>query len=87
MSWSAAAWRRVLATLSGAAPAVPPGAEGLTAREAEVLELMGRGFDNPRIARTLGVSLKTVQNHVSRVLAKLQAHDRVDAVLRLREGR
>lgn len=75
--------RRVLATLSGASPAVVPAAEGLTAREAEVLELMGRGFDNPRIARTLGISVKTVQNHVSRVLVKLQARDRVDAVLRV----
>jgi DNA-binding NarL/FixJ family response regulator len=79
--------RRVLAALTGAPAGPPRSVEGLTAREAEVLELMGQGLDNPRIARALGVSLKTVQNHVSRVLVKLQAHDRVDAVLRLRDGR
>lgn len=71
---------RVLAALSGDTPAH----EGLTAREAEVLAMMGRGWDNPRIARELHVSLKTVQNHVSRVLLKLHARDRVEAVLRAR---
>jgi nitrate/nitrite-specific signal transduction histidine kinase len=35
-------------------------------------------------ARTLGVSLKTVQNHVSRILDKLQAADRTQAALRAR---
>jgi DNA-binding NarL/FixJ family response regulator len=36
------------------------------------------------IARELGVSLKTVQNHVSHVLAKLQVRDRTQAALRMR---
>ena len=59
----------------------------LTDREAEVLSLMAEGRDNREIAGALGVSSKTVANHVSRVLAKLQARDRVEAVLRAREGR
>ncbi len=48
---------------------------------------MADGLDNARIARELDLSVKTVQNHVSRVLAKLQARDRVDAVLRFRGER
>lgn len=79
--------RRVLTALSGDPSPRPAAVDGLTAREAEVLALMGDGMSNPAIARRLDISLKTVQNHVSRVLAKLHAIDRVDAVLRLRHGR
>ena len=59
------------------------GAE-LTPREAEVLALVADGHSNPEIARELGLSLKTVQNHVSHVLAKLQVRDRTQAALRMR---
>jgi DNA-binding NarL/FixJ family response regulator len=48
---------------------------------------MAEGRDNREIAAALGVSSKTVANHVSRVLAKLQARDRVEAVLRARDRR
>ena len=58
--------------------------EGLTEREAEVLALIADGRSNPEIAASLGVSLKTVQNHVSRVLTKLQVRDRTQAALRMR---
>jgi DNA-binding NarL/FixJ family response regulator len=44
----------------------------LTNREAEVLALVAAGCSNSEIATQLGVSLKTVQNHVSHVLAKMQ---------------
>lgn len=60
-----------------------PGA-ALTPRESEVFALLARGLDNPEIARELGVSLKTVQNHVSAVLAKLQVRDRTQAAFRAR---
>ena len=57
---------------------------GLTPREAEVLALISRGASNPDIAAELGLSLKTVQNHVAHVLAKLQVRDRTQAALRMR---
>jgi DNA-binding NarL/FixJ family response regulator len=56
----------------------------LTPRESEVLALVADGRSNPEIARVLGLSLKTVQNHVSNVLAKLQVRDRTQAALRMR---
>lgn len=56
----------------------------LTAREAQVLSGIAAGRSNPEIARDLGLSLKTVQNHVSHVLAKLQVRDRTQAALRMR---
>ncbi|HJQ44624.1 MAG TPA: response regulator transcription factor [Jatrophihabitantaceae bacterium] len=56
----------------------------LTPREAEVLALLADGLSNKQIARSLDLSLKTVQNHVSRILDKLQATDRTQAALRAR---
>lgn len=78
---------RVLETLLDQRPPGPAALPGLSERETEVLRLMADGLDNARIARQLSLSVKTVQNHVSRVLAKLQARDRVDAVLRFRGER
>jgi DNA-binding NarL/FixJ family response regulator len=67
------------------APPVPqPLATDLTPRESEVLALLASGMSNKQIARSLDVSLKTVQNHVSRILDKLQAADRTQAALRAR---
>jgi DNA-binding NarL/FixJ family response regulator len=51
----------------------------LTAREQEVLDLVARGYDNRRIARELFLSDKTVRNHVSNVLTKLDVEDRAEA--------
>jgi DNA-binding NarL/FixJ family response regulator len=59
-------------------------ADHLTAREREVLTLLADGATNRQIARQLELSLKTVQNHVSHILDKLQAADRTQAVLRAR---
>jgi len=56
----------------------------LTPREAEVLALVADGRSNVEIAHALGLSRKTVQNHVSNVLAKLQVRDRTQAALRMR---
>jgi DNA-binding NarL/FixJ family response regulator len=56
----------------------------LTEREAQVLALIAAGRSNAEIARELDVSLKTVQNHVSNVLTKLQVRDRTQAALRAR---
>ncbi|MBO9523991.1 MAG: response regulator transcription factor [Nocardioidaceae bacterium] len=56
----------------------------LTPRESEVLALVAAGRSNAEIARELGLSLKTVQNHVANVLTKLQVRDRTQAALRMR---
>ena len=82
--FGAAVAGRMLAALDGSA-APPPAFPGLTEREAEVLSLMAEGRDNREIAAELQVSAKTVANHVSHILTKLQARDRVDAVLRARD--
>jgi len=61
-----------------ARPAAP---DPLTRREREVLELIGRGMSNKRIARELGIAEKTVKTHVGHVLAKLGVTDRTQAAL------
>jgi len=53
----------------------------LTRREQEVLDLIGRGFANKRIALELGIAEKTVKTHVGHVLAKLGVSDRTQAAL------
>ncbi|MBU2667844.1 response regulator transcription factor [Actinoplanes bogorensis] len=58
----------------------------LTEREHEVLRLLAAGSDNTTIGRRLGVSSKTVRNHVSNVITKLQVNDRTAAVVRAREA-
>jgi NarL family two-component system response regulator LiaR len=59
----------------------------LTPREREVLELIGRGYANKRIALALEVSEKTVKTHVGHVLAKLGVSDRTQAaVVAVRAG-
>ena len=80
--FGAAVAGRMLAALDAPPPA--PAFPGLTEREAQVLARMAEGRDNREIAAELQVSAKTVANHVSHILAKLQARDRVDAVLRAR---
>jgi DNA-binding NarL/FixJ family response regulator len=59
---------------------------GLTERERQVLELLASGSSNSVIARELGLSLKTVQNYVSRILDKMQVADRTQAALRARDS-
>src|SRR5919107_1249976 len=58
----------------------------LTEREEEVLSLVAQGKANREIARQLFVSLKTVRNHVSNILLKLQVADRAQAVIRARDA-
>jgi DNA-binding NarL/FixJ family response regulator len=58
----------------------------LTAREREILALIAQGDTNADIADKLVISLKTVRNHVSNILNKLQVVDRVQAVIRAREA-
>jgi DNA-binding NarL/FixJ family response regulator len=59
----------------------------LTSRELEVLGLLAEGMRPQEIARDLVISPKTVASHIQRVLAKLGAHSRVEAVaIAYREG-
>lgn len=58
----------------------------LTTREREVLDLLAAGRRNWAIAAALGLSDKTVRNHLSAILAKLQVTDRSAAIVRAREA-
>ena len=82
--YGAAVANRIVAHLTGAPreAAFPE----LTDREREVLELMADGLRNHTIAERLGLSEKTVRNHVSNVLLKLQVPDRTAAAIKAREA-
>jgi DNA-binding NarL/FixJ family response regulator len=58
----------------------------LTEREHEVLRLLAGGADTATVARRLAVSGKTVRNHVSNIVTKLQVTDRSAAILRARDA-
>jgi DNA-binding NarL/FixJ family response regulator len=64
------------------APSLP----GLSARESEVLAMVARGLDNQAIARGLYLSVKTVQNNVSALLAKTGAGSRAQLVSLARDA-
>src|SRR5215218_193849 len=78
---------RIIGFFSAPRPAAPQRAfPELTEREEEVLSLVAQGKSNQEISRQLFVSLKTVRNHVSNILLKLQVADRAQAVIRAREA-
>ena len=64
----------------GPRPSTRANQAGLTVRQLEVLELVAEGFSNSEIAGQLFTSPKTVEHHVSAVLAKLGAHSRAQAI-------
>ena len=78
--------RRVIGKMAGEGNHAPDRAEPaelahLTAREREVLVMLGRGLSNAEVAAELVLGEATVKTHVSNVLAKLHLRDRVQAVI------
>ncbi|MDQ6754603.1 MAG: LuxR C-terminal-related transcriptional regulator, partial [Actinomycetota bacterium] len=80
--------RRLLAAINKAEDSTPANnglIEPLSARELDVLRLLGTDLDGPDIARELMVSLNTVRTHTSHIYAKLGVNNRRAAVRRARE--
>ncbi|MET9417478.1 response regulator transcription factor [Streptomyces klenkii] len=77
--------RRLIAEFAGRPEAAPARSsrlvEGITEREREVLTLVGRGRSNTEIAEDLFITVATAKSHVSRLLTKLGARDRVQLVI------
>jgi pimeloyl-ACP methyl ester carboxylesterase/DNA-binding CsgD family transcriptional regulator len=70
----------------GSAVSRKPVFDGLTAREHEILELIAQGRDNAQIAARLGLSEKTVRNHITHIFDKLSVENRPQAIVRAREA-
>ena len=62
-------------------PARGSGAEGLSAREVEVLQLVGDGRSNKEIGEALGLSALTVKSHLARIARKIGTGDRAEMVV------
>jgi pimeloyl-ACP methyl ester carboxylesterase/DNA-binding CsgD family transcriptional regulator len=65
---------------SGDAPAKPPGPDGLTPREVQVLRQVAAGSTNKEIAAELGVAVSTVERHLVNLYTKIRARGRADAI-------
>ena len=80
-------WRdEVRGFLPPTAAPVNPAFATLTPRERELLELLAQGRDNAQIAAWLGLSEKTVRNHVSSIFAKLAVENRPQAIVLARNA-
>jgi predicted ATPase/DNA-binding NarL/FixJ family response regulator/transcriptional regulator with XRE-family HTH domain len=72
-------------TSAAPGPLIPTSGESLSPREIEVLRLIALGASNPQIAEQLVISIHTVKTHVAKILDKLNAASRHEAMLRARE--
>ncbi|MBG0566316.1 response regulator [Actinoplanes aureus] len=75
--------RRLIAEVASRAvpPQPPPEAAALTAREAEIADLIAAGLSNEEIAGRLGISHATAKTHAGRILGKLGLRDRAQLVV------
>jgi DNA-binding NarL/FixJ family response regulator len=89
------AWPKIVAAINDflkpaestlAPPRIELPLDELTERERDVLDAIAQGLDNNEIAAALGLSEKTVRNHVTRVLDKIGAEHRYQAIVRAREA-
>ena len=64
----------------------PASLAGLTAREGEIVERLARGLDNTQIAAQLGLSEKTVRNHITHIFDKLGVQTRAQAIVLARDA-
>ena len=77
--------------LAEPAAAIPARGQGLplgelTPRELSVLEGIAEGMDNAQLAAALGVSEKTIRNHITRVFDKTRVKHRYEAIVLAREA-
>lgn len=87
VTFGASIARRVMAFFTGQMPTAASAAfPELTERERDILERLARGDPNQAIAQQFGLSDKTVRNHVSSILNKLQVADRAQAIVRARDA-
>ena len=79
--------QKMLNTFQSAGPRDSRLAPPLTERELEVIRALAQGMSDRQIARSLGISEKTVRNHTSNIYRKLHIFDRTQAVIyAVREG-
>jgi DNA-binding NarL/FixJ family response regulator len=78
--------QRVLRFFAAPPPAAADPFPELTPREREILDLLAAAKPNSMIATSLGLSPKTVANHLSAIFTKLQVADRAQAILRARDA-
>ena len=75
-----------LSSLAANARATVATPQALTARERQILDLVGKGLSNKRIALALGISHATAKNHVHHILSKLQLSNRAEVAAYLRDA-
>lgn len=78
--------RSFLATPDDIMPKQKLPLDDLTPRERAILEGIAGGLDNAEIAQSLGLSEKTVRNHITHVFDKLQVQHRYEAIVRARDA-
>ena len=71
-----------LADPTGEPPRVTTSSVELTPRQLDVLRYVASGYSTEHIAKTLGISIETVRNHVRGLMGRLGVHTRLEAVIR-----